>query len=161
MRCIPTFLLAGSLLVSPVSAQDSFSAPLDLDHRVHVVTIDHVSADLSTNVQHGERGAAERTVETRGDGLYHVRIRSAQHIQRMEGSYLDAALSVPHGRFVYYHPNGRIESVGEYQRGVKVGTWYTQDITGQGRDERTYSGLAVEDLLVAKGVQERARTLIP
>lgn len=161
MRCNPTFLLAGSLLVSPVRAQDSFNAPVDLDHRVHVVTIDHVSADLSTKALREDRGTAERTVETRGDGLYHVRIRSAQHIQRMEGSYLDAALTIPHGRFVYYHPNGRIESVGEYQRGVKVGTWYTQDITGQGRAERTYSGLAVEDLLVAKGVQERARTLMP
>ena len=159
MRLTPTLLLATALLATPSSAQDSFSAPVDLDRRAHVVRVDRVAADLSTPVPHDQRGAAARTVETRGDGLYHVRIRSAQHIQRMEGSYLDPALTTPHGRFVYYHPNGRIESVGEYQRGVKVGTWYTQDITGQGRAERTYSGLAVEALLVAEGVHEQARTL--
>ncbi|HRF79854.1 MAG TPA: hypothetical protein PL070_07180, partial [Flavobacteriales bacterium] len=66
---------------------------------------------------------------------------------------------LPHGRFIFFHPNGRIESVGEYDHGVKVGTWYTQDITGQGRAERSYAGLSVDALLVKEGVHEQARVV--
>ncbi|MGV3638710.1 MAG: toxin-antitoxin system YwqK family antitoxin [Flavobacteriales bacterium] len=152
-----TLVTASSMV--PVQAQDSFPATVEVEQRIHVLRVDHVGDDLHSLVPDDRRNASTRTVALGSDGRYHVRIRSAQHIQRMEGSYLDSALSIPHGRFVYYHTNGRIESVGDYDHGVKVGTWYTQDITGQGRAERTYTGLALDELLVAQGVHERARTL--
>jgi len=152
-------LLGGSIIANSLFGQDSFTAPLEVRGNSSLVQMDHVAADLHTTVAATTRGGALRIVESGDDGLFHVRIRSAQHIQRMQGSYLDRALTVPHGRFTYYHPNGRIESVGEYDKGVKVGTWYTQDITGQGRAERSYAGLTVDALLVNEGVHEQARTV--
>lgn len=152
-------LLGGSIIANSLFGQDSYTAPVEVRGNSHLVQMDHVATDLRTIVPAHIRGGALRIVETRDDGLYHVRIRSAQHIQRMQGSYLDRDLTLPHGRFIYYHPNGRIESVGEYENGVKVGTWYTQDITGQGRAERSYSGLTVDALLVDQGVHEQARVV--
>lgn len=150
--------LAAIAAVQPLLAQDRFVPEVAATHPA-AVRMDHVRADLRTPAQAGDRTCFSRSVETGPDGLYHVRIRSAQRIQRMEGCFLDSSLSVPHGRFIYYHPNGRIESVGEYEHGVKVGTWYAQDVTGHGRAERTYAGQAPEDLLLAVGVHHRARML--
>ncbi|MBL7950505.1 MAG: hypothetical protein JNM62_02190 [Flavobacteriales bacterium] len=154
-----SILLATAVVATPLFAQDSYTSDVVVERGNTLVLVDHVGGDLRTPVSEKAADRSLRIVEAGADGLYHVRIRSAQRIQRMEGTYLDSALAIPHGRFIYYHPNGRIESVGEYDRGVKVGTWYTQDITGQGRAERTYTGLTVDELLVAEGVHAQARTV--
>ena len=149
-------LLPSILAIGLLYGQDRFIAePAQPEPQTR---IDHVGADLRTPAVPSDNQPFARTVVAGPHGVFRVRIRSAQLIQRMEGTYLDSALTVPHGRFIYYHPNGRIESVGDYDHGVKVGTWYTQDPTGESRAERSYSGLSGEDLLVAAGVQQLART---
>lgn len=42
------------------------------------------------------------------------------------------------GHFVYYHPNGKIESEGEYDKGIKVGYWKRYDANGTAKPDRYY-----------------------
>lgn len=58
---------------------------------------------------------------------------------KAEGTYLDASLNVPHGFFTFYHPNGRVESRGEYIRGNKAGIWERFDAWGQPMAEKVYN----------------------
>lgn len=148
--------LPSVLAIGLLYGQDRFVP--ELTQPAPITRTDQVGADLRSPAASSDHQPFTRTVIAGPHELYRVHIRSAQQIQRMEGQYLDSALTVPHGRFIYYHPNGRIESVGAYDHGVKVGTWYTQDAAGVGRAERTYNGLAGEDLLVAAGVHEMSRT---
>lgn len=57
---------------------------------------------------------------------------------KAEGSYLDAALSIPHGAFVFYHSNGKVESRGAYRNGNKSGVWERFDAWGQPLAEKIY-----------------------
>jgi len=58
---------------------------------------------------------------------------------KAEGTYLDGALSLPHGTFTFYHPNGRVESRGEYLNGNKAGVWMRYDAWGQELAEKIYN----------------------
>lgn len=42
------------------------------------------------------------------------------------------------GHFVYYHPNGKIESEGEFVKGIKVGYWKRYDANGTPKQDRYY-----------------------
>ncbi|MES2690372.1 MAG: T9SS type A sorting domain-containing protein, partial [Bacteroidota bacterium] len=42
------------------------------------------------------------------------------------------------GHFMYYHPSGKIESEGEFVKGVKVGNWSRYDATGKRTHDSTY-----------------------
>lgn len=50
---------------------------------------------------------------------YYLRERFAQ----MQGSYRDGETKIAHGRFAYYHPNKKIEGIGEYRNGKREGLW--------------------------------------
>lgn len=58
---------------------------------------------------------------------------------KAEGTYADAAMNVPHGQFTFYHPNGRVESKGEYISGNKAGLWLRYDAWGQPLAEKIYN----------------------
>ncbi|MFN3874635.1 MAG: energy transducer TonB [Flavobacteriales bacterium] len=58
---------------------------------------------------------------------------------KAEGTYLDDGLSLPHGRFTFYHPNGKVESRGEYVNGNKAGIWERFDPWGQPLAEKIYN----------------------
>jgi hypothetical protein len=42
------------------------------------------------------------------------------------------------GHFTFFYPDGKIESEGEYVRGVKVGSWKRYDQTGKRKQDRYY-----------------------
>lgn len=42
------------------------------------------------------------------------------------------------GHFVYYHPNGNVESEGEYVKGIKVGYWKRYEANGTPKPDRYY-----------------------
>jgi hypothetical protein len=42
---------------------------------------------------------------------------------QMDGSYDDTAAKIPHGKFSYFYPDGKLESIGNYVHGKKQGTW--------------------------------------
>lgn len=58
---------------------------------------------------------------------------------KAEGTYKDAELTVPHGHFTFYHPNGRVESRGEYINGNKAGVWERFDAWGEPLAEKIYN----------------------
>jgi hypothetical protein len=65
---------------------------------------------------------------------------------KAEGTYADAALLIPHGRFTFYHPDGKVESTGDYVMGNKSGVWQRFDRWGQALAEKVYDPQALESI---------------
>src|SRR5688500_8389622 len=76
--------------------------------------------------------------EGKRDDLFIGRLYSIDGKLRSEGTYRDEALRVEHGAFIFYHPNGQIESRGEYILGNKSGVWERFDSTGKALAENIY-----------------------
>lgn len=57
---------------------------------------------------------------------------------QMEGSYTDTSCKVPQGLFHYYHPNGMLESVGNYSNGKRQGLWLYYHSNGMMSDSIEY-----------------------
>ena len=117
---------------------------------------DLLEPDMFTPATRRTKDPFVRTVAQRADGLYAVQITDALGLRRMEGTYKDSELLVPHGTFQYFHANGRMESTGEYIDGRKCGIWHCASASGQPRADRNYHGLAWDDLQVAVGLATRA-----
>ena len=152
-----TLLLTVGLLTAP-----SFIAQSTTTSTTDATTyskVDRVAEDLVTPAPRKMKNAFTRSVQLRSDGLYHVQAVSAAGVLRMEGSYLDSALTVAHGPFTYYHSNGRAESTGNFENGVKAGTWACWNASGAERASREYSGLAWDELQFVVGVADRAQVL--
>lgn len=108
------------------------------------------------------RAAEERglllTVRPEVNGLLEVTVKSNIGLTLLKGQYLNGDLSIPHGEFTYYHPNGRLESKGRYDHGVKSGSWVRYDLSGNELAVREYSGKSAEELQEAAGIFSVART---
>jgi hypothetical protein len=63
-----------------------------------------------------------------------------------EGQFLDARLQEMHGAFVFYYPDGQVESQGRYEHGHKSGVWQRFDAGGRPLAERIYDPEAMERL---------------
>ena len=61
-----------------------------------------------------------------------------------EGQFLDARLQEMHGAFVFYYPDGQVESQGRYEHGHKSGVWQRFDAGGRPLAERIYDPRAME-----------------
>lgn len=70
--------------------------------------------------------------------LHLGRIHGLDGKLKAEGTYMDAGLRVPHGRFTFYHPDGKVESTGDYKEGNKDGVWQRFDKWGGPLAERLY-----------------------
>ena len=57
---------------------------------------------------------------------------------QMQGTYSDERLVTEQGFFRYYFANGKPESEGNYDHGVKVGTWKRWDWEGVAKADRIY-----------------------
>jgi TonB family protein len=73
---------------------------------------------------------------------------------KAEGTYADAALTIEHGHFTYYHPNGKVESQGQYVMGLKAGVWQRFDQWGRPLVEKVYDPEALANI-----VYTRAQTM--
>ena len=58
---------------------------------------------------------------------------------KAEGRFKDEALTLEEGPFVFYHPNGKVESKGTYAMGNKSGIWERYDVWGQPLAEKVYN----------------------
>ena len=70
---------------------------------------------------------------------------------KMIGSYLDEANTIAHGTFQYFHPNGQLESTGQYVNGLKKGVWLRYDDQGRPLAERVYGAGSYEELAEQHG----------
>jgi len=108
------------------------------------------------------RAASERglivNIIPNANGLYEVIVKSNIGLTLLKGQYVNGELSVPHGEFTYYHPNGRLECKGRYDHGVKSGRWVRYDLSGNELAVREYTGMNAEQLQEAAGIFSVAYT---
>lgn len=58
---------------------------------------------------------------------------------KAEGNYVQVGKKfLEDGYFTYYYQDGKIESEGNYARGIKVGTWKRYDANGKRKTDRYY-----------------------
>jgi hypothetical protein len=75
----------------------------------------------------------------KGQNTYNVEAYDRSDRLKMKGRSLDPKGQVWHGSFEFYHPNGKIESKGQYLDGAKVGIWERFDMNGKPLAERMYA----------------------
>lgn len=70
--------------------------------------------------------------------LFLGRIFSMDGKLKAEGRFKDEACTIEEGAFVFYHPNGKVESQGTYAMGNKSGVWLRFDPWGNALAEKVY-----------------------
>ncbi|HRF81335.1 MAG TPA: TonB family protein [Flavobacteriales bacterium] len=121
---------------------------------------------LSQVLEPTTRGKAAFYMVPEGmDGeLYVGKIYTMDGKLKAEGRFRDAALTIEEGAFVFYHPNGKVESQGEYVMGNKTGVWLRFDPWGGPLAEKVYNPDVLANILYTraetmptfKGGDERA-----
>lgn len=79
-----------------------------------------------------------RTITKVSESLYQAQINFQTGELMMTGTYLDAALTIPQGEFVYFFANGVKESQGLYEAGQRVGAWQRWNFDGVQKPDRYY-----------------------
>lgn len=86
----------------------------------------------------------------RAEGGFGARIFTLEGALKATGSYADETFRLPHGHFVFFHPNGAVESEGNYSRGRKDGVWTRKDANGQDLAERVYDASPLKNLVYTR-----------
>ncbi|MFT3885026.1 MAG: hypothetical protein QM724_06220 [Flavobacteriales bacterium] len=81
------------------------------------------------------------------DGRYKARILDLGGKLKAEGEYFDQQLRVENGHFTFYHPDGKVESTGDYAMGNKSGVWQRFDKWGQALAEKVYDAKPLENIV--------------
>jgi len=84
---------------------------------------------------------------TDGAGGFLAQIFSLDGSLKAKGRYADAQYRIPDGRFVFYFPNGKVESEGNYQKGRKNGVWARNDKWGRELAEKVYDAAPLKNLV--------------
>ena len=69
---------------------------------------------------------------------------------KAEGVYADEDLTVENGSFTYYHGNGKVESRGKFEMGLKKGIWERYDKWGRPLAEKVYDPGYLEGILYTR-----------
>jgi len=95
--------------------------------------------DTQLNVTKNKAAAKyTRTVTSVNESLFEVKINFQTGELMMTGTYLDEALTVADGEFVYFFANGTKESQGLYANGTRVGSWQRWNFDGAQKPDRYY-----------------------
>ena len=95
--------------------------------------------DAQLNVTKNKSAAKyTRTITKVGESLYQAQINFQTGEVMMTGTYLDEALTIPQGEFVYFFANGIKESQGLYEAGQRVGAWQRWNFDGAQKPDRYY-----------------------
>ena len=95
--------------------------------------------DAQLNVTKNKAAAKyTRTVTSVNESLFEVKINFQTGELMMTGTYLDEALTVADGEFVYFFANGTKESQGFYANGTRVGSWQRWNFDGAQKPDRFY-----------------------
>ena len=79
-----------------------------------------------------------RTITKVNESLFEVKINFQTGELMMSGTYLDQALTIAQGEFVYFFANGTKESQGLYDAGQRVGAWQRWNFDGAQKPDRYY-----------------------
>lgn len=126
------------------------------EHDLHEVLARH-----SRNGRSGRYGTVTAAdihwkKQGRRGGLYFGRSLATDGHLQAEGHFLDAGLQVMHGPFVFYYPNGQVESRGAFEHGRKTGLWERFDPEGIPLAERVYDPKAMERIDGVKAATYKA-----
>ncbi|MBL0128340.1 MAG: hypothetical protein IPP83_13010 [Flavobacteriales bacterium] len=153
-------MLFCSLMTTMVIGQQDYSRLLSQLHsseskslNIDGTNYSLVSADFTVTTTN--KGSYLRIAEHQQEG-WSVRVLAADGDPLMTGFYSDVALTIPNGRFTYYHPNDRMECTGTFVNGVKSGVWIRYDTSGNVIAERVYTGLGTDELLMKNGPDMKA-----
>ena len=92
--------------------------------------------------------AAYYKVAAGQDGSAYVgKIYTMDDVLKAEGRYADPDLKVADGHFIYYFPDGKKESEGDYAMGYKSGVWQRYDEWGQQLAEKVYDPTPLENIV--------------
>ena len=95
--------------------------------------------DAQLNVTKNKAAAKyTRTISKVGESLFQAQINFQTGEVMMSGTYLDEALTIPQGEFVYFFANGIKESQGLYEAGQRVGAWQRWNFDGAQKPDRYY-----------------------
>ncbi|MBK6753909.1 MAG: TonB family protein [Flavobacteriales bacterium] len=125
-----------TVLVTEPTAAGQNPEPVYLNGQLEVTTKGKASY---YRVQEGVEGA-----------FYLGRTYSVKKKLLSEGHYADPQLRVPHGRFTFYHPNGKVESTGDFAEGLKSGVWQRYDQWGRELAEKVYDPDALASILYTR-----------
>ena len=163
MKTITQFTLLLSFLISSTlyaATGGDNNTGSGTDTKSMKFRVDMLKEDMVTQITNVKEVAFQRYVQLDVNGNYAVQVVSVGIMKtvRMEGTYLDSELQIPHGAFTYYHPNGRVESKGDYSNGVKTGIWHRTSISGKELAEKVYTGRSIEQALIAADQISVAKT---
>lgn len=82
-----------------------------------------------------------------GTGGYLAEMYDLDGNLRAKGRYADDLYRVPDGHFVFFYPNGKVESEGEYQQGWKNGVWTRKDKWGRELAEKVYNAEPLKNIV--------------
>lgn len=100
------------------------------------------------------------TTATTGDHAgYEVRLKHANGVLKMVGTYSDQQRTIANGLFSFYHSNGQLESTGLYVNGTKKGVWKRFDAAGNELAERVYGVGTYQELALELGWETVAKTV--
>ncbi len=105
---------------------------------------------LDAVMGHTSKAAAAYYLEPGGAddlGRFTARIFTMDGALKAMGSYSDDTYRLADGHFVFYHPNGLLESEGIYRLGRKDGVWARRDANGHALAERVYDASPLRDLV--------------
>ncbi|MDP4819146.1 MAG: hypothetical protein NWQ44_02175 [Flavobacteriales bacterium] len=95
--------------------------------------------DAQLNVTKNKAAAKyTRAISKVGESLFQAQINFQTGEVMMTGTYLDEALTIPQGEFVYFFANGVKESQGLYEAGQRVGAWQRWNFDGAQKPDRYY-----------------------
>lgn len=129
MSLVLPMLLALGLASAPVQAQKVY-----LD-----ATLEPVNKGKA--VYYLEPGGSD------GTGGYLADLYYMDGTLKAKGRYADDQYRVPDGHFVFFHPNGKIESEGNYVQGWKDGPWTRKDKWGRELAEKIYDAEPLRNIV--------------
>jgi antitoxin component YwqK of YwqJK toxin-antitoxin module len=95
--------------------------------------------DAQLNVTKNKSAAKyTRSITKINESLFEVKINFQTGELMMSGTYLDEALTLAEGEFVYFFANGTKESQGMYASGQRVGSWQRWNFDGAQKPDRYY-----------------------
>ena len=88
------------------------------------------------------------------DTLFVAEVFDLEKRLRFTGNYMfSKGKLVEHGEFVFFYPDGSIESKGLYDLGIKIGTWQRLAENGAKRPDKYYNPARTEELRGVMGSQ--------
>ena len=130
-------------------------------HKTLLLLLTTGMACFSGTILMAQRGYLDNELEPTSQGLatYYAEISTKEGaeisasiftmdgILKAQGTYLDPELSMPHGHFTYFFPNGKVESSGDYVKGRKTGVWQRYDKLGNQLAEKIYDAKALGNIV--------------